>query len=130
MAKITGRVEVVVNGKTLLNKPGASASGIGASGKPPVERKEVIGDTGLHGFTETPVAAKCEVPITDRDDIMLGDFDAIQGDGTIIFRAAGGGKVYTLKDATCTGNFSVKGGEGETTLTFIGSSWTESTSES
>lgn len=127
MPKITGRVEVVVNGKTLLNKPGATASGIGSSGKPPVEREPVFGDTGIHGFIEKLVPAKCEIPITDREDIKLGDFDAIQGDGTVIFRAAGGGKVYTLKDATCIGNFSVKGGDGETTLTFIGSSWTETT---
>jgi hypothetical protein len=130
MAKITGRIEVVVNGKTVLNKPGATASGIGISGQFATEGEPVYGDGGLHGFIDKPVPAKCEVPITDRDDIMLGDFAAIKGDGTVIYRAAGGGKVYTLKDAYCIGNFSIKGGDGETTLTFIGSSWTESTQAS
>lgn len=127
MARITGRVEVLVNGQLLLNKSGASASGIGLSGKPAFELKEVLGDTGLHGFIEEPVVAKCEVKITDRDDVLLDTLSKIREDGTVIFRAAGGGKVYTMNNATCTRNLKVTGGEGEVDLTFIGAYWTEAT---
>ncbi len=126
MGRITGRIEVLVNGNTLLNKAGAEASGIGLSGEPNFELKEVIGDTGLHGFTETPVMASCKVTITDRDDISLDTLARIREDGTVIFRSAGGGKVYTMNQATCKRNFSLVGGEGETRVEFVGPSWVES----
>jgi hypothetical protein len=126
MARITGRIEVSVNGKLLLNKSGAVASGIGISGEQAMELKEVLGDSGLHGFTETPVVAQCEVTITDREDVSLSDLAKIRENGTIVFRAAGGGKSYTMEGATCTRNFSITGGEGETPIKFIGAFWTES----
>lgn len=129
MAKITGRVEVLVNGELLLNKAGAVASGIGISGQPNFERTPVFGDTGFHGSTENPIPAQLEVTITDRDDILLNDLAAVNGDGTVIFRAAGGGKVYTMQQATCQMNMSLTGGEGETTIVFFGPYWTETTSD-
>jgi len=125
MARITGRIEVLVNGKLLLNKSGASASGLGLSGRPAFERKEVLGDTGLHGVIEEPVIAACEVTVTDRDDIKLDDLAQINGNGTVVFRAAGGGKAYTMNGAYCTLNFTLTGGEGEVGIKFIGSYWTE-----
>ena len=129
MAKITGRIEVLVNGQLLLNKAGASAIGIGISGKPLSEKKLVMGDTGPHGYTDEPIAARCEVTVTDRDDIMLSDFASIPvGGATIIFRSAGGGKEYTMEGATCLGNFTVTGGEGETPIVFEGPFWTETVS--
>lgn len=127
MARITGRAEILVNGQLLLNKSGAIASGVGLSGEPAMELNEVLGDTGLHGFTETPVVAQLEVTVTDRDDISLDTFARINGVGTVIFRAAGGGKVYTMNGATCTRNFSITAGEGETTLIFKGPFWSEDT---
>ncbi len=126
MAKISGRIEVLVDGNPLLNKAGAVASGIGVSGQPNFELNEVIGDSGIHGFTETPVVAMVEVTVTDRDDISLSDLASVNGNGTIIFRAAGGGKVYTMDGATCKRNFSLTGGEGEVPITFIGPFFTES----
>lgn len=125
MAKITGRVEVLLNGQLLLNKEGATASGLGLSGKPNFELEEVMGDTGLHGFVEKPVIAMCEVTVTDRDDVKLSDIAAINGTGTVIFRSAGGGKVYTMVGATCTRNFSLTAGTGETPITFKGAYWVE-----
>jgi hypothetical protein len=122
--KITGRVQVLANGQMLLNKSGAVANGIGISGKAPMERKPVMGTDGIQGFVEEPVEASCEVTITDRDDISLNDLAIIEN-GTIIFRRANGGKVYTLVDGTCVGNFKISGGEGETPVKFIGSYWTE-----
>ena len=128
--KITGRVEVLVNGNLLLNKAGAKAVGIGISGQPNFELKAVQGDTGPHGYVEEPVPARCEVTITDRDDISLSELASIIGNGTVIFRAAGGGKVYTMEGATCLRNFTVTGGEGETEVVFEAGFWTETTSES
>lgn len=128
MAKVTGRVEVLVNGQILLNKNGASASGIGESGKPAVKREPIIGDTGIHGYKETIEAARLTVSITDRDDVSLSDLAAINGNGTVIMRAALGGKVYTMANATCVGSLQVTAGEGDTKLEFIGPYWTETIS--
>jgi hypothetical protein len=129
MARITGRVEVLVNSQLLLNKSGATASGIGLSGEPNYELAEVMGDTGLHGFTETPILAQLEVTITDRDDSSLDALARVRENGTVIFRSANGGKVYTMNNATCKRNLSITAGEGETTITFIGPNWVESTEQ-
>jgi hypothetical protein len=128
MSRITGRIEVLINGVPVLNKEGAVASGIGISGEPGFELEPVMGDTGLHGFKETPQPAKLEVTVTDRDDISLSTFAQIRGNGTVIFRAAGTGKVYTMQGATCARNFSVTGGEGETPIIFYAPYWLESAS--
>lgn len=124
---ITGRVEVMVNGEVLLNKEGAIAKNIGVSGKPPSEKEPVLGDGGLHGFKDTPMVAECEVTVTDREDISLSDILAINGDGTVVFRARGGGKVYTMSSATSSAIAELTAGEGETRLKFMGPSWVEST---
>ncbi len=128
MAKITGRVEVLVNGQPVLNKNGATAIGVGLSGQAPFERTSVMGMNGVHGFVETPVEAACEVTITDRDDTNLDDYAQINGTGTLIFRTANGGKEYTLNNITCTNNLTITAGEGETPLRFIGDYWVETTS--
>lgn len=127
MSRITGRVEVLVNGNLLLNKAGAVASGIGLSGEQAFELEAITGDTGIHGFVEKPIVAMLEVTVTDRDDIKLSDLAKIRENGTVIFRAAGGGKVYTMEGATCTRNFSITAGEGETPVKFVGNYWTETT---
>lgn len=117
-----------MNGVLVLNKAGAVASGIGESGKPPIKREPIIGDTGIHGSKETIVPARLAVTVTDRDDIKITDFAAIKENGTIIFRSARGGKVYTMNNASCAGDISVTGGEGETKLEFWGPFWTEGVS--
>lgn len=127
MARITGRIEVLVNGQMLLNKAGAIARGIGISGEPNFELEAVIGDSGFHGYTETPIMAECEVTVTDRDDIPLTDIARVRENGTVIFRSARGGKVYVMEGATCLRNMELTGGEGETTIRFQGPNWTEST---
>ena len=125
--RITGRIEVLVNGNLLLNKEGWVARGVGVSGEQAFEVSPVMGDTGIHGFTEKPVPAECEGMITDRDDVSLDTLARIRENGTVIFRAAGGGKVYTMEGATCSRNFEVTGGEGETSIKFVGNYWTETT---
>ena len=128
MATVTGRVEIELNGVVMLNKAGAVASGIGESGKPPVKREPIMGETGAHGGKEAILPAKLAVTVTDRDDIKLGDFAAINESGTLVFRAARGGKVYTMNNATCAGDLTLTAGEGETKLEFFGPYWTEGTS--
>lgn len=128
--KITGRVQVFVNANLLLTKTGAVAGGIGESGKQAYERAEVIGENGISGFTETAVPATLEVTITDREDIMLNDFAQIFQNGTIIFKAANGGKSYKMEQATCLNNMSVTSGEGDTPLKFSGPYWTETSEAS
>jgi hypothetical protein len=128
MARITGRIELMVNGQLMLTKSGATnVNGLGLSGMPNYELKEVIGDTGIQGFIEEPIAATCEFTITDRDDINIDTLAQIRENGTVVVRAAGGGKVYTLNGATCKRNIKLKSGEGETTVTFIGNYWVETT---
>ena len=124
---ITGKVDILVNGKPLLNKAGAVAGGIGISGEDSFERVEVMGDGGIHGFVENTVVAYCDVTVTDRADVSLSDLAEVYEDGTLIFRARNGGKSYTMEEATHAGNMSVTAGEGETTMRFIAKKWTEDT---
>ena len=125
--RITGTVEILVDGQLLLNKAGATAGGIGLSGEPNYELKAVMGDTGPHGYVEEPITADCEVTISDRSDIKLDTLARIRENGTIIFRSRGKGKVYTMANATCTRNFKLTAGEGEVAVKFEGPYWTEGT---
>jgi hypothetical protein len=108
MARITGRVEILVNGEMLLNKAGAVASGIGVSGEPNFELEMIQGDSGPHGYIEKPIMAQCEVTITDRSDVSLND---------------------VMEGATCLRNLSLTAGEGEVTLIYQGPYWTEHVEE-
>lgn len=127
MSRITGRVEVLLNGQMMLNKAGAIARGLGISGEQSFELNAVIGDSGIHGFTETPIMAECEVTITDRDDISLDEIARVRENGTVVFRAAKGGKAYIMDSATCVRNLELTAGEGETRVRFVGPYWTETT---
>lgn len=128
MPRITGRINVKVNGETLLSKVGSTTlSGLGLSGQPSYELKEVMGDQGINGFVEEPITAMCELTITDRDDVKLDDLARIREEGTVVVEAANGGKVYTMSNATCKRNLKLTSGEGDVGLTFIGPYWTEST---
>lgn len=125
VGRITGTVEILVDGVLLLNKAGATANGIGLSGEPNFELKQVQGDTGPHGFVEEPVPAECDVTISDRSDITLNNLAGIWENGTLIFRSRGKGKAYTMANATCTRNFTLTAGEGEVGVKFVGPFWTE-----
>ena len=130
MPRITGRIELLVNGQPMLSKTGATTiNGVGLSGEGNYELNEVMGDAGIHGFVENPMPATCETTITDRDDISLDTLARIRENGTVIVRAAKGGKVYTMNNATCKRNMTVTSGEGDTAIIFIGNSWVESTEE-
>lgn len=127
MARITGRVQVILNGDVLLNKAGASIEGAGLSGMPNFELDPIIGDGGIHGYRETPVVGVCNVTITDRDDVMLNSIAEVRENGTLIFQSSGSGKQYTMDSCTCTRNITVTAGEGETPLKFVGPYWVETT---
>lgn len=122
--RLTGEVEILVNSIPVLNKEGATASGIGISGQQSSEKEPVLGPTGLHGFVENAVVAQLDVTVSDREDVLLDTLARINGDGTVIFRAKNGGKVYTMEEATCLGNFSVTGGEAQN-IRFVGAKWVE-----
>ena len=128
--RITGRVEILVNNQLLLNKAGATAEGIGISGEQNFELEQIVGDTGGHGYVERPVSARCVVTITDRSDISISDLMRVREDGTVIFRAAGGGKVYIMEGATCLRNSTLTAGDGEIQLTYEAPFWTETTESS
>lgn len=127
--KVTGAVEIFVDGTPLLNKAGAVASGIGLSGEPNFELEPVMGDTGYHGYKETPIMAQLEVSVTDRNDVMIDSLARIglgTDESTIVFRARGGtGKSWTLKNPVCTRNIGLTAGEGETRLRYVGDYWIE-----
>ncbi|MCP4147911.1 MAG: hypothetical protein GY757_09180 [bacterium] len=122
---ITGRVTIKANNQVMLQKSGASATGIGKSGEPPMAKKPVMYEGGVAGYGEEAVEPKCEFTIIDRDDVSLDALARIEG-GTLVFEAANGGKVYTLVDATCLGNMGVTSGEGDVPVVFVGSYWVES----
>lgn len=124
MPKVTGLVEILVNGQLMLNKAGAIARGIGISGEAPVNKPAIMGDTGIHGFAEENVVPECEFTITDRDDVSISDLAQIV-EGTVIFRAKKGGKAYVLNDAWFAQPADITAGEGETTILYRGFSWTE-----
>ena len=130
MPRITGRVDVLINGQLMLSKIGATTiNGVGLSGEGNFELNEVMGDQGINGFVENPVPANCELTLTDRDDISLDTLARIRENGTIVVRAAKGGKVYTMNNATCKRAMSVTSGEGDVSATFLGNNWVESTEE-
>ena len=93
MAKITGRVIVTVGGNVLLNKEGAKITGVGISGADPYELEPVMGDTGIHGYKEMPIAPTLECTITDRSDISLSELAKIGSenlDAIVTFQVPGG----------------------------------------
>lgn len=130
MPRITGRVNVKVNGQTMLSKIGAcNLTGMGLSGEANFELNEVLGDQGISGFVENPVVAMLEATFTDRSDISLDTLARIRENGTVIVETANGGKVYTMNGATCKRNLGVTSGEGDLAINFVGNSWVESTEE-
>jgi len=118
MATVTGRVEVRVNGESLLIKQGAKAIGIGGYKRRPVEGEE------YHGYVEEVSTPRCEFSITDRNDKALEEL-ASEVDATLVFQSANDGKVYVMKHAVCEGGFELTAGEGEVPVAFFGPSWSE-----
>jgi len=130
MAKITGRVKVTVDteaGQTLIHsKSGVTINGLGESGVPPVERKPVFSDLGLVGNSEEQVEAFTEFTIIDTEELLLDSLAKVQGgSGSVTITALTGGKVYTLVNVTCAGNFTLTTGDGEVPVKFFGKAWTE-----
>ena len=130
MAYVTGRLEIYINQKLMFTKSGAKASGIGRSGSdskgPPVKRKAVMADSGVVGYVEEVIPARCEITLIDTDAQELTILTKINGDGEVIFQRAGDkGKQYTLINATNLGDLGLTGGEGDTDVIFEGHHWEE-----
>lgn len=92
MTQVTGRVFISLAGQRIRSKEGASLD-IGGT-----ERKEVISDAGVDGFTENTAAPKVDCKISHTANTKLKDLQAFTG--TLTFETDSG-RVYTLVDAWC-----------------------------
>lgn len=116
MAQITGRAFIAVNGTRLRSREGAKLSFGG------VERETVVGDTGVHGYTEKTVAPSVECSISHGADTNLTELRDIK-DASVIFETDTG-KVYTLGGAWLSNPIEME--KGEIKLTFVGITCEES----
>lgn len=64
-----------------------------------LEREMVVGQDGIHGFIEKPVAAKITCKLTDRPDLSVGWLLTLCN-VTVTVELLNG-KVYLLRNAVC-----------------------------
>jgi len=84
----------------------------------PFKRESVVGQDGVHGFSETPKAMFIEGSITDSDELDLEGFMAIR-DATATLELANG-KVIQLREAFYAADGDVTTSEGEIQVRFEG----------
>jgi len=117
MAIVTGMANIRVNGKIVRSKPGATCD-LGG-----VTREPIMGSTGLDGFSETPRASRVTFSVTDKSNIKLSDIKDVTN-GVITFESVSHkgqlGKVYIIRNASCSGEAEVTAGEGDTPFVFFG----------
>lgn len=112
--KILGRATVKVDGRTVLNKRGATLD-IGG-----VQRTPVIGSQGVHGFSEEIQAPKLDLRITQDASFALEDIRKIEN-ATILFQGDDGVS-YVLNGAFSTSVPTLAEVDGEITASFSGTS--------
>lgn len=112
MSHITGRAFVRVDGKQLKSRPGASLK-LGG-----VNRNTVIGDDGVHGFTEEVVAPGISCTISHDKDTSLKELAAIS-DASITFEADNG-KTYIMSQSWLTAPPELNAQDGGVPLAFEG----------
>lgn len=117
--QLTGRAFIKLNGNLLRSKEGAKLN-LGGVNRPPV-----TGDTGVHGYTERPVAPWIECTISHGADTNLQELADFR-DGSVSFETDTG-KSYVLREAWCENPPELTTGEGEVTLRFSGMSAEEVT---
>lgn len=84
----------------------------------PTKRESVVGQDGVHGFSETPKAIFIEGSITDSDELDLEGFMKIR-DATLTLELANE-KVIQLRDAFYAADGDVTTSEGEIQVRFEG----------
>lgn len=115
MGKMTGRAFITAAGKRLASKEGAEID-IGAP-----ERKAVVGDAGVLGYTETPTVPYVECTIQHDSETSLQEFGDMV-DVNVSFDTDSG-KSYVIRNAWRAGN--IKMAKGEVKLRFEGMSCEE-----
>lgn len=113
-ARIAGGTIVAVNAKTIPNK-GRVRVGMGVG-----KRTVVIGEDGIHGYTEEHSAPFIQFTATNRSDLNLKAL--LTGDGNTVTATIPNGKTYTLRDAWCASENEVDLSGGEIELRFEGMS--------
>lgn len=107
--QVTGRVTITVDGQRLESREGAVLNTGG------VEREPVVGDTGVHGFTEKTVAPTVECSVSHKAGTRLTDLNAINN-ATLVF-ATDTGVDFVLRGAWLSKPADLKSG-GEVSLAF------------
>lgn len=100
---------------TQLSVKGEATYGLGKN-----ERTAIVGQDGVHGYSEVPTAPFIEVTITDSDELSLDTLAAIT-DSTLVLELANG-KAVALRGAWNTNKdgLSASTKEGEIALRFEG----------
>lgn len=81
-----------------------------------LERADVVGQDGIHGYSERPVAATLKLALTDVGTLDLKEL-ALISDATIALQLANS-KTISFRDAWGTGNWQAESSEGEITAEF------------
>lgn len=110
MAKITGRVTIKVNGKTLLSKRGATLDYGG------VKRTPVVGSNQVNGYTEEIMAPMVNCTVSHTADTSLAEL-ANYVDETLNFETDSG-RTYVLSQAFLTDPPKLSENEGDVALAF------------
>lgn len=111
-ARVAGGTIVAVNGKTIPNKGNVEVRmGVG-------KRTAIIGEDGIHGYSEASTVPGISFTATNRNDLDLKAL--LKTDGATVTAQIPGGKTYTLRDAWCASENDVNLSEGEIKLAFEG----------
>mgnify|MGYP002622692294 CR=1 FL=1 len=116
--QVTGRAFIKHNGQLFRSQNGAKLM-YGNN-----ERTTVIGDNGVHGFTEKPGEPKIECTVSHTAETSLEELAAIT-DASITFETDTG-KVYIVRNAWLANSLELTANEnGELPLEFAGMSCEE-----
>lgn len=83
-----------------------------------VKREVIVGQDGVHGYTEMPVAGSIEGDFTTRQGLSLIALQTVT-DSTVMVQLANG-KTYVLTDAWTEGAFEIETAEGKFSAKFYG----------
>ena len=113
--QVTGRVTIFADQKRLLSKEGAKLNTGG------VERETVLGDAGVHGYSEKSVAPGIECTISHMGNTSLSELNAMTN-VTLNFECDSGAQ-YVIRNAWLTKPCELS--KGEVSLSFAGISCEE-----
>jgi hypothetical protein len=111
-SRIAGGTVVSVNGKTIPNKGNVVVKmGVG-------KRTAIVGEDGIHGYSEASSVPGIEFTASNRNDLDLKAL--LSTDGATVVAQIPNGKTYTLRDAWAAAENDVNLSEGELKLMFEG----------